>query len=118
MDMSGCWILINRRTTSVRESRPPLTSRPNLARSQTSASRRQSVSVVQPDEPSLDVESNSISSSVRKVERAPNLFGAIFGPSKPAKPAKPQEQYVVKPIFYTRILLCPGNYVDPLSSLR
>ena len=90
----------------MRESRPPSTSRPNLARSQTSASRRQSVPIAQPDQPHIDTDSNSISSSIKKVDRSPNLFGAIFGPPKSAKPVKPQEQYVVEPVTYILPLLC------------
>ena len=108
--MSGCRTLISLRTTSVRETRPPSISRSNLARSHTSASKRPSVPVVQTNEPPVDIESNSIAPSVKKVERAPSFFGAIFGPPKPAKPLKPQEQYVVKPVFYILNLALLGYY--------
>ena len=74
--------------------------------------------IVQPNEPSVDIEANSRSPSAKKVERAPNLFGAIFGPQKPARPIKLQEQYVVEPLFYILTLLCLDIVIDLPSFLR
>ena len=70
------------RSVSMRETSTRSTSRPSLARSQTSVRRVRRVAAEQPSLPPVHENTEAVVTSSRKSERPINILGSIFGGQK------------------------------------